>query len=86
MTAEEKKKVAVDFLRLAGQGHPREMQAALKPGGIHHNVYVQSGWEFCRVRYPSGRTQAIVDLRAPDVRTVMDEDLISVRPLSPGAA
>jgi len=35
MTAEEKKKVAVDFLRLAGQGHPREMQAALKPGGIH---------------------------------------------------
>lgn len=45
MTAEEKKKVAVDFLRLAGQGHPREMQAALKPGGIHHNVYVQRGWD-----------------------------------------
>jgi hypothetical protein len=28
MTAEEKKKVAVDFLRLAGQGHPREMPGA----------------------------------------------------------
>jgi hypothetical protein len=35
MTAEEKKKVAVDFLRLAGQGHPREMQGVLKAGGIH---------------------------------------------------
>ena len=45
MTAEEKKKVAVDFLRLAGQGHPREMQGVLKAGGIHHNVYVQRGWD-----------------------------------------
>lgn len=45
MAAEEKKKVAVDFLRLAGQGHPREMQGVLKAGGIHHNVYVQRGWD-----------------------------------------
>jgi len=34
----------------------------------------------------SGRTQAIVTLRADDVRPVMDEDLISVRPLTRGAA
>jgi hypothetical protein len=34
----------------------------------------------------SGRTQAVVTLRLVDVRAVMDEDLISVRPLSRGAA
>jgi hypothetical protein len=34
----------------------------------------------------SGRTQAVVTLRLPDVRAVMDEDLISVRPLTRGAA
>ena len=45
MTADERKKVAVDFLRMAGQGHPYEMQSALKPGGIHHNVYFPRGWD-----------------------------------------
>ena len=45
MTAEDKKKVAVDSLRLAAQGHPPEMQGVLKAGGIHHNVYVQRGWD-----------------------------------------
>jgi len=34
----------------------------------------------------SGRTQAVVTLRLVDVRAVMDEDLISVRPLTRGAA
>ncbi len=34
----------------------------------------------------SGRTQALVTLKTADVRTVMDEDLISVRPLNRGAA
>ena len=34
----------------------------------------------------SGRTQALVTLRDSDVRSVMDEDLISVRPLTRGAA
>jgi len=34
----------------------------------------------------SGRTQALVTLRDGDVRPVMDEDLISVRPLTRGAA
>ena len=34
----------------------------------------------------SGRTQALVTLRDGDVRSVMDEDLISVRPLTRGAA
>jgi hypothetical protein len=34
----------------------------------------------------SGRTQAVVTLRLLDVRAVMDEDLISVRPLTRGAA
>jgi hypothetical protein len=34
----------------------------------------------------SGRTQALVTLRIADVRSVMDEDLISVRPLTRGAA
>ena len=33
----------------------------------------------------SGRTQALVTLKAGDVRAVMDEDLISVRPLTRGA-
>lgn len=50
MTAEEKKKVAVDFLRLAGQGHPREMegaaearvlQAALLPRDLEQDARVQ---------------------------------------------
>jgi hypothetical protein len=34
----------------------------------------------------SGRTQALVTLHVADVRAVMDEDLISVRPLNRGAA
>jgi hypothetical protein len=34
----------------------------------------------------SGRTQALVTLRAADVRSVRDEDLISVRTLARGAA
>jgi hypothetical protein len=34
----------------------------------------------------SGRTQALVTLRVGDVRSVMDEDLIAVRPLTRGAA
>jgi hypothetical protein len=34
----------------------------------------------------SGRTQALVTLKVGDVRAVMDEDLISVRPLTRGAA
>ncbi len=34
----------------------------------------------------SGRTQALVTLEVSDVRAVMDEDLISVRPLHRGAA
>ena len=34
----------------------------------------------------SGRTQALVTLRVGDVRAVMDEDLIAVRPLTQGAA
>jgi hypothetical protein len=34
----------------------------------------------------SGRTQALVTLKVADVRSVMDEDLISVRPLTRGAA
>jgi hypothetical protein len=34
----------------------------------------------------SGRTQALVTLRDGDVRGVMDEDLIAVRPLTQGAA
>jgi hypothetical protein len=34
----------------------------------------------------SGRTQALVTLRLADVRAVMDEDLVSVRPLRRGAA
>jgi hypothetical protein len=34
----------------------------------------------------SGRTQALVTLRDRDVRPVMDQDLISVRPLTRGAA
>ena len=34
----------------------------------------------------SGRTQALVTLCDSDVRSVMDEDLISVRPLTRGAA
>jgi hypothetical protein len=33
-----------------------------------------------------GRTQALVTLRLSDVRAVMDEDLIAVRPLTRGAA
>jgi hypothetical protein len=33
-----------------------------------------------------GRTQALVTLCDGDVRSVMDEDLISVRPLTSGAA
>jgi hypothetical protein len=34
----------------------------------------------------SGRTQALATLRLNDVRAVMDEDLIAVRPLRRGAA
>jgi hypothetical protein len=34
----------------------------------------------------SGRTQALVTLKAGDVREVRDEDLISVRSLTRGAA
>ncbi len=34
----------------------------------------------------SGRTQALVTLQLSDVRAVMDEDLVSVRPLHRGAA
>ena len=34
----------------------------------------------------SGRTQALITLRLSDVRAVMDEDLVSVRPLRRGAA
>jgi hypothetical protein len=34
----------------------------------------------------SGRTQALATLRLDDVRGVMDEDLIAVRPLHRGAA
>lgn len=34
----------------------------------------------------SGRTQALITLKDSDVRAVMDEDLISVRPLNRGAA
>ena len=34
----------------------------------------------------SGRTQALATLRLGDVRGVMDEDLIAVRPLQRGAA
>lgn len=34
----------------------------------------------------SGRTQALATLRLSDVRAVMDEDLIAVRPLRRGAA
>jgi Domain of unknown function (DUF4926) len=34
----------------------------------------------------SGRTQALVTLKADDVRAVRDEDLISVRTLQRGAA
>ncbi len=34
----------------------------------------------------SGRTQALVTLRVDDVRDVRDEDLISVRTLTRGAA
>jgi hypothetical protein len=38
MTAEEKKKVAVDFLRLAGQGHPRAMHEPPRPILLHWRV------------------------------------------------
>ena len=34
----------------------------------------------------SGRTQALVTLRVGDVRAVIDDDLIAVRPLTQGAA
>lgn len=34
----------------------------------------------------SGRTQALVTLRADEVRPVQDEDLIAVRPLVQGVA
>jgi len=34
----------------------------------------------------SGRTQALITLKTDDVRTVRDEDLISVRTLERGAA
>ena len=41
------------------------------------------GVEFVRA---SGRTQALVTLKASDVRSVRDEDLVAVRTVTRGAA
>lgn len=62
-------------------------EAGLRQGdlGAVVNTYEPDGIEVEFVR-ASGRTQALVALRVADVRAVMDEDLISVRPLRRGAA
>jgi hypothetical protein len=49
------------------------------------NVYEPDGLEVEFVT-ASGRTQALVTLKVGDVRSVRDEDLVSVRSLSRGAA
>jgi hypothetical protein len=53
-------------------------------GTVVH-VYEPDGLEVEFVA-ASGRTQALVTLRAADVRTAVDDDLISVRPLRRGVA
>jgi hypothetical protein len=60
---------------------------ALRKGdlGTVVQVYEPDGLEVEFVT-ASGRTQALVTLTLGDVRPVMDEDLISVRPLRRGAA
>jgi len=60
---------------------------ALRKGdlGTAVQVYEPDGLEVEFVT-ASGRTQALVRPTLDDVRAVMDEDLISVRPLRGGAA
>ena len=53
-------------------------------GAVVH-IYEPDGLEVEFVT-ASGRTQALVTLQLSDVRGVMDEDLVSVRPLHRGAA
>jgi len=62
-------------------------ESGLRKGdlGAVVQVYEPDGLEVEFVT-ASGRTQALVTLRLDDVRAVMDEDLISVRPLRRGAA
>jgi hypothetical protein len=62
-------------------------ESGLRQGdlGAVVQTYEPDGIEVEFVR-ASGRTQALVALKVADVRNVMDEDLISVRPLSRGAA
>lgn len=60
---------------------------ALRKGdlGTVVQVYEPDGLEV-EFATASGRTQALVTLTLGDVRSVMDEDLISVRPLRRGVA
>jgi len=62
-------------------------ESGLRKGdlGAVVNVYEPDGLEVEFVT-ASGRTQALVTLKVGDVRSVMDEDLVSVRSLSRGAA
>jgi len=62
-------------------------QHGLRQGdlGAVVQVYEPDGLEVEFVT-ASGRTQALVTLRASDVRAVRDQDLIAVRPLVQGVA
>jgi predicted SnoaL-like aldol condensation-catalyzing enzyme len=78
MTAETRKQVAVEFLRLAAAGKARDVEARLlEPGGVHHNLYFARGW--------SALLDAMADAakQAPDTRldvkhVLCDGDLVAV--------
>jgi hypothetical protein len=62
-------------------------ESGLRKGdlGAVVQTYEPDGFEIEFVT-ASGRTQALVTLGAADVRAVMDQDVVSVRPLTKGAA
>lgn len=77
MTAEIRKKIAVDFLRQAAAGNVRVAQRALKPEGAHHNVYFAAGWG------PLLKAMEEAARQAPDPRldvkhVLCDGDLVAV--------
>jgi predicted SnoaL-like aldol condensation-catalyzing enzyme len=91
MTAEEKKKVAVEFLRVAAQGHPREMQRVLKPDGVHHNIYFPRGWDALLTAMEEAAKEA-PNTRVDVKHVLCDGDIVAVhshvvhKPGEPGFA
>jgi predicted SnoaL-like aldol condensation-catalyzing enzyme len=78
MTADARKKIAVDFLRQAAAGHARRAaEGVLEPGGVHHNLHFAAGWT------PLLAAMDEAAKRAPDQRldvkhVLCDGDMVAV--------